>query len=346
MVDSAHERGMKEAVETLRKQAESLSPPGGSTKEQSYPTAMALDMARSMKRVATKQADLDLARRAKQLEKAARSALKKRQSVLSTSEASNEPPSAERKSANKGTGDSVSEDDQFAPPERGRKPRYKVMVDDNFHYQHDDDRWEKGIYKSLAQAISACCELVNKSLEEMYRTGMSAQGLYDLYVRFGDDPFIVVLDGTDERAEFSAWNYAKERSRVICQQRSPVPQRATKESASEPRKILGLSQDGGALPGTRTAPGSMFQEQTLDHDTSVVKSTMTPLAAKLKRGLGHVGTIIFFYFFVSAVIIGFLKLFGIVENPGPHAGDPCGAGHRWTWVGEYGPQPDLSCESE
>ena len=33
---------------------------------------------------------------------------------------------------------------------------------------------------------------------------------------FGDDLFIVVLDGTDDGATFSAWSYAKERCRVIC----------------------------------------------------------------------------------------------------------------------------------
>ena len=40
---------------------------------------------------------------------------------------------------------------------------------------------------------------------------MSAHALYDSYTRFGDDPFVVVLDGIDS-FKFSAWNYAKERS--------------------------------------------------------------------------------------------------------------------------------------
>ena len=48
---------------------------------------------------------------------------------------------------------------------------------------------------------------------------MTASELYDAYTGFGDDPFIVVLDGADDNAKFSAWNYAKERSRVICGER-------------------------------------------------------------------------------------------------------------------------------
>jgi hypothetical protein len=34
-------------------------------------------------------------------------------------------------------------------------PRYKVMVDDNFHYQ-EDDRRQHGTYETLEQATAAC----------------------------------------------------------------------------------------------------------------------------------------------------------------------------------------------
>jgi hypothetical protein len=64
--------------------------------------------------------------------------------------------------------------------------------------------------------LAACRRIVDRSLEEEYRPGISAQALYDRYVSFGDDPFIVVDDGTDKDAAFSAWSYAKERCRAIC----------------------------------------------------------------------------------------------------------------------------------
>jgi hypothetical protein len=98
----------------------------------------------------------------------------------------------------------------------GAMPRYKVMVDDNFHYMDLDERWEHGTYETLEPALAACREIVDRSLDEESRLGISAEALFERYVHFGDDPFIVVLDGTDDRAAFSAWSYAKERCGVIC----------------------------------------------------------------------------------------------------------------------------------
>jgi hypothetical protein len=95
-------------------------------------------------------------------------------------------------------------------------PRYKVMVNDNFHYQEDDERQEKGTYETAAEALAACREIVDRSLEQEYRPGISAEALYDRYTSFGDDPFILVLEGADASAVFSAWNYAKQRCFVIC----------------------------------------------------------------------------------------------------------------------------------
>jgi len=95
-------------------------------------------------------------------------------------------------------------------------PRYRVMVDENFHYQDVDERREQGIYKSVDEALAVCRGIVDQSLQEEYRPGISAEALYGRYTSFGDDPFIEVLDGADDRAMFSAWSYAKEHCRVIC----------------------------------------------------------------------------------------------------------------------------------
>lgn len=94
--------------------------------------------------------------------------------------------------------------------------RYKVMVDDNFHYQDSDERREHGTYETLEEAMAACRGLVDQSLRQEYRPGISAEDLYNRYTNFGDDPFILVADGADDRATFSAWDYAKDRCRVIC----------------------------------------------------------------------------------------------------------------------------------
>jgi hypothetical protein len=95
-------------------------------------------------------------------------------------------------------------------------PRYKVLVDDNFHYQDADERREAGTYESLEEALAACRAIVDRSLAEEHRPGITAEALFDRYRSFGEDPFITVLDGADEAATFSAWDYAKERCRALC----------------------------------------------------------------------------------------------------------------------------------
>jgi hypothetical protein len=95
-------------------------------------------------------------------------------------------------------------------------PRYRVMVDDNFHYQDSHERREQGTYESVDEALAACRGIVDQSLQEEYRAGISAEALYGRYMSFGDDPFIMVLEGADDSATLSAWSYAKERCRVIC----------------------------------------------------------------------------------------------------------------------------------
>jgi hypothetical protein len=101
-------------------------------------------------------------------------------------------------------------------------PRYKVMVDDNFHYQDPDERREHGVYDTLEEALAVCRSLVDQSLKEGYRPNISAEALYDHYTSFGDDPFVVVIDGVDDRATFSAWTYAKGRCREICEENSAI----------------------------------------------------------------------------------------------------------------------------
>jgi hypothetical protein len=94
-------------------------------------------------------------------------------------------------------------------------PRYCVLVDDNFHYMNADERRQAGVYETVDKALAVCRRIVDRSVKQMYRRGMSAKDLYESYVTFGEDPFIQVLDVEDDRAEFSAWNYAKERCQAI-----------------------------------------------------------------------------------------------------------------------------------
>jgi hypothetical protein len=97
--------------------------------------------------------------------------------------------------------------------------RYKVMVDDNYHYMDEDERYEHGVFPAAAEAIAACKRIVDSDLDELMKPSMTASELYDAYKQFGRDPFIVCVKPDDERVDFSAWTYAEERSRVVASQR-------------------------------------------------------------------------------------------------------------------------------
>jgi hypothetical protein len=93
--------------------------------------------------------------------------------------------------------------------------RYKVMVDDNFAYMDEDERFEHGSFETTAEAIAACRRLVDADLLKYYKPGMTATDLYEQYTSFGCDPFIVATDTTEEPVVFSAWQYAQERSKLL-----------------------------------------------------------------------------------------------------------------------------------
>jgi hypothetical protein len=94
--------------------------------------------------------------------------------------------------------------------------QFKVMVDDNFHYMEEDERWEYGTFPTREKAIAACRKLVDESLMENYKPGMTATQLYDHYTSFGDEPFIMAAPGAPERVIFSARDYARGRAETLC----------------------------------------------------------------------------------------------------------------------------------
>jgi hypothetical protein len=47
------------------------------------------------------------------------------------------------------------------------------------------------------------------------KPGMTAAQLYESYVMFGSDPFVVPINLADDCVKFSAWNYAKEQSEIV-----------------------------------------------------------------------------------------------------------------------------------
>ena len=88
---------------------------------------------------------------------------------------------------------------------------YTVLVDDNFHYTDESERYTSGTFPSLEAAIEACRHIVDDFLEESCKgVQPSSEALYEHYVAFGPDPFIVTDDPYLRPVQFSAWTYARE----------------------------------------------------------------------------------------------------------------------------------------
>ena len=91
---------------------------------------------------------------------------------------------------------------------------YRVLVDDNFHYMDESERYELGTFASLEAAVQAAQAIVDSFLASEYKPGMTAHQLYGQYTSFGDDPFILASDHS--KVTFSAWDYARRRCEELC----------------------------------------------------------------------------------------------------------------------------------
>jgi hypothetical protein len=92
-----------------------------------------------------------------------------------------------------------------------------VLVDDNFHYTDESERFKLGTFAGPEAAIAACKQIVDEFLEESCtlekgRKGdaPSSEALYEHYVAYGPDPFIMANDLSIPEVSFSAWAYARE----------------------------------------------------------------------------------------------------------------------------------------
>ena len=93
---------------------------------------------------------------------------------------------------------------------------YKVFVDDNFHYMDESERYALGEYATLEEAIEVCKKIVDEYLMSALKPGMTAQELNFSYTSFGEDPFIIANPATESGILFSAWDYARQRSKELC----------------------------------------------------------------------------------------------------------------------------------
>jgi hypothetical protein len=85
---------------------------------------------------------------------------------------------------------------------------YTVMVDDNFHFMDEDERYTLGTFPTKREALNASLRLVGQDLLNGDLSNKTAEDLITGYEVGGEDPFIVGLP-------FSAWKYAEELAHVL-----------------------------------------------------------------------------------------------------------------------------------
>lgn len=84
--------------------------------------------------------------------------------------------------------------------------KYQVYVDDNFHCGDESARYKLGEFETKDEAIAACKQKVAEYFERIEKGKYSFRELWEGYMLYGEDPFVINDDGTDR---FSAWEYAK-----------------------------------------------------------------------------------------------------------------------------------------
>jgi len=90
---------------------------------------------------------------------------------------------------------------------------FEVFVDDNSHYMDEDYRYKAGEFLNYDEALTEAKHIVDEELACRLKPGMTEEELYDRYITFGEDPFIIPANKKDS---FSAWDYAKTQSDKVC----------------------------------------------------------------------------------------------------------------------------------
>ena len=113
--------------------------------------------------------------------------------------------------------------------------RYKVIVDDNWHFE-DEGQYTHDVFLTAEEAVAACKRIVDENLEHILKPGMTADELYEIYKLGGESPFILPINPTDEHIHFSASDYAREKAAKI--NRSPIKRGCSPASAAVMARVM------------------------------------------------------------------------------------------------------------
>ena len=90
--------------------------------------------------------------------------------------------------------------------------KFDVKISNHGRYMDDESRASIS-FNSEKEAIDECKEIVDESIFELHKTGMSPEELFSMYTQFGDDPYVIC---GEKKIEFSSFDYAKIKCTEIC----------------------------------------------------------------------------------------------------------------------------------
>ncbi|MBL7825160.1 MAG: hypothetical protein JNJ57_00910 [Saprospiraceae bacterium] len=86
------------------------------------------------------------------------------------------------------------------------KAEFIIVVYSNAHYMDESEAYSLTGFASYTEALVKSKEIVERSLEELYKPENSASEWLSAYKMFGDDPVIAPTPASEP--PFSAWEYA------------------------------------------------------------------------------------------------------------------------------------------
>jgi hypothetical protein len=92
---------------------------------------------------------------------------------------------------------------------------YVVMVNDDFHYKDESERYRAGEFATAEEAVARCRQIDDEYLDEARKIENStATALGQNHVMFGEDPFVIAQSA--EPVRFGASTHASARRKERC----------------------------------------------------------------------------------------------------------------------------------
>lgn len=86
--------------------------------------------------------------------------------------------------------------------------KYKVIIDENFHFMDENERYRSGGYQTFEDAVNKCKQILDEFLTDAKSVNDTPESLYMTWRMYGENPFVV---GGKTSEKFIASEYVENR---------------------------------------------------------------------------------------------------------------------------------------